>query len=1000
MIELSKKKIGKKQLAIIITAGVLALLIAAYVIISAVMNAAGNGGSQTGAGKPEYDADIGESVYMNTPTAYPYVAKSNILSIAVGSHKDTFTMMRAKDSDGKLLSYFLFYFKDEDGKPRAYMPDITSAESGFNYTDFYSIETSDGLNTPKIDYLCASIGALYYEYKVPLGGDAGSAERENQLKLYGLSESERETILLSYVDENGEAKEHKIYIGDKLISGRGYYFMIAGREYIYSSSASDNLSYALGGFEAFLHSRIIAKGVSSDKTFEPYLTTDYKQWKSVYKDVYYDEQGNEVPCIVSTDAEVIINADVLTPVYKQSDKLSPAADADGYYRLGYDRISVDLSSISEKPMFSRLVSALSGHEVDKNDSDPNETLVTVVNGMNTAILWDGTKGEYTYTVTAIESVLTDTAEIFEGPVLGYNLVKVIYDYAIDGIRQNDKPCHAVIDLSREKSLPEEVRAAITASSVGTLAAPLTFSVKYTSENTTKKSITYVITEIELIYEVINGEVSYKDKIEAGSVISYSYYTVVKDSDGTETVSEVKTNQMVNLAEITDGYDLDIKNALIGKGVGAADISVPVGEVYYQPFDDFSVYSIKNIVGFVEREIVSAFRFVNSSDRDLFYGESTYENTINEIDSSNPYGLYAINAENCDKVVRLLGGINAEGSSQISEGLVGSETVAVGLTPEVMKEFGLYDGYTVYFELPRGISADPKNEDDYIWAGRLGFTLYISHADENGVRYIGSDMYDIVVKIDASLFDYLDYSFPEFWARRNLVMVNYSKLDKMTVKYNFPDVKGSYNFDLEHKIIYILGNQHFDQPQNGQGAEYNELTVNASVNGFVPGSSYIDGVYGETGLSKLLAAMDKQSLSLADVYNYYAGTPGVFEYLNIGHDTMGASYFKEVLMVLYSTYYMGVLDTESAEVQAALLRESDFTISFNVGESSRLNTYVYDFRRLDDRRVMVSFYMQDGTGVKSQAVSDFYITDLAFDKITRNFINLLNGAVVNPDIGYE
>ena len=996
MIELSKKKIGKKQLAIIITAGVLVLLIAAYVIINAVLNSLSGSGDPSGSGTPEYDAEIGESVYMNTPTVYPYLEKSRILSISVGSHKDTFTMMRAKDDEGNILNYFLFYFMDEDGNPRAYMPSIASAENNFDYTDFYSIETSDGLNATKIDYLCATVGVLYYDYKVPITAAPGSTERKNQLALYGLGDGERETILITYVDGDGNTQEYKIYVGDKLINGVGYYFMIDGRDYIYSSAACDNFSYALGGFEAFLHSRIVAEGLSSDKTFEPYLTTDYKQWKSTYKDVYYDEAGNELPYTVTEKSEVVINADIFTPIYKQSD----LAGEDGYYHLGYDRITVDLSSVSDKPMFSRLVAALAGKPVDKNDSDASETLVTVVNGMNSATLYADGKGEYSYTVTAIESVLTDTAEFFYGPVLGHSLVKVIYDYSIDGVKQNDKPCHAVINLDTEKALPAGVKEAILAAEVGALASPLTFSVRYDKTNTRSESKTFVITEIELICEIIDGQISYKDKVESDSIISYSYYTVVKGSDGTETKSDVQTNQMVNLADITEGYDLNIKNALIGSTVGAADLSVPVGEVYYQPFEDFAVYSIKNIVGFVERELVSAFRFVNSSGRDSFYGESTYENTISEIDPDNPYGLYAINAENCDTVVRLLGGINPEGSSQISEGLVGNETVAVGLTPEVMEKYGLYDGYTVYFELPRGISADPNNGDDYIWAGTLGFNLYISNADENGNRYVGSDMYDIVVKIDASTFDYLDYSFPEFWARRNLAMINYTKLDKIKVNYNFPDVKGSYNFDVEHKIIYILGNQHYDQQQNGQGAEYNEINVNASIDGFVSGSASVDGVYNGTALSELLVALDKKSLSLSEVYNWYAGTPGVYEYLSIVHDTMGSSYFKEMLMVLYSTYYMGVLDTDSDEVKAALAREADFTISFNVSSSSRLNTYVYGFRRLDDRRVMVSFYMQDSTGATSKAVSDFYISDLAFEKITRNFANLLNGVTVNPDIGYE
>jgi hypothetical protein len=62
-------------------------------------------------------------------------------------------------------------------------------------------------------------------------------------------------------------------------------------------------------------------------------------------------------------------------------------------------------------------------------------------------------------------------------------------------------------------------------------------------------------------------------------------------------------------------------------------------------------------------------------------------------------------------------------------------------------------------------------------------------------------------------------------------------------------------------------------------------------------------------------------------------------------------------------------------------------------------YVYEFYRIDDRRVMVSVYRLGTDGVHINEVSDFFISIFAFKKMVRNFVNLLNGAEINVDSGY-
>lgn len=1001
MIELKKKKLDKKHIALIATSCLLVLLITAYIIISAVINSL-----NTGAGT------------QNTPTEskslYPKLEKSQIQTVEIVSHEDIYYMMRATDKDGNPLSYFVFYYEDEDGNLREYMPDISTAESGFNYTDFYAKETSDGLNVAKIDYLLARLCDLRYDYSVPLKED--EEEKQKQLELYGLTDDEKETITISYLekatqkDENGkdvetwERREHKIEIGDRLISGYGYYLKLDKGEFIYSSASSRQLSYALMPFESIINSRIVAEGLTADKGVEPYLTTDYIQWKSYYRDFYTDADGNRIPLTVTEDSEVIFNADTLTPVYKKPDKDSPLFDSigeDGYSRFGVDKISLNLSEAKKDSSLSRLVAALVGRKVDEDGKADEKKTVTVINGMNEATLWDAEngKGEYTYTIRKIESVLDDTDEYFSGPVLGKRLVKVSYDYKIDGEAQNDKPAYAVIDLDADSVIPSELKEKIRSASVGAEIND-TFIARYTKDNAKKMTVSYVISQISYIYEIDeeSNKVSYLDKVEEDSIVSFSYHTVIKYADGTEAVGKAKSSSLVDLSKVKDGYDLDIKNALIGKAVGEVDIKVPVSESYYQPFDDFVTYEITGVAGFVEREAVVAFRFVNASSRDPFYAETSYKNTLAEIDPDNPHAIYALEVESCDWAVRLLGGISSDGASGTSSGLVGIETVAVGLTPEVMKEYGLYEGHKVYFSLPRGLSGiDEEDEEnphdivDYTWASELGFTLYISNPDENGMRYIGSDMYDVVVKIDGSSFEYLDEPFADFWARRKLAMVKYTDINNLGIKFNFEDLVGEYNFELE----FQKGHPYIEDLE-----DYNYLEVNASIKGFKKGEGAVTGVYTETGLSKLMAEKEKDEFLLSELYNHlYLGTGEYEKLTDGGYDTLGTANFQKLLEVIYASYYMGTVDVESDEIQALLDKEALFTISFDVGASSAINKYVYEFRRLDDRRIVVSFFMEDNSGAKTPAVSDLYISDQNFKKIVNSVLNLLNGRTVEVESGY-
>ena len=161
------------------------------------------------------------------------------------------------------------------------------------------------------------------------------------------------------------------------------------------------------------------------------------------------------------------------------------------------------------------------------------------------------------------------------------------------------------------------------------------------------------------------------------------------------------------------------------------------------------------------KLIVSFGFCNPSKRngndDLFYKNELSEEHLNTV--------------SCESVLKLLGGVTSD--SDTSEGLIG-ETVELGLTPENMEKYNL-SAHKIYFEMPRGIFLSSNGSgndalDDYEWVSTLGVNLYFSAEtdDEDGskIRYVGSDLFDIVVKVPAEDFEFLNYSFIEYWAQGN------------------------------------------------------------------------------------------------------------------------------------------------------------------------------------------------------------------------------------------
>lgn len=939
-----KKKLKPIQI-LCISLAVLIVLSGVAIAVSFIEPGTGDGGSETVI--PEIMD--GESLKYNQTIAYPEVDSNSIQFISIENSTGTFYFLRPETEEGSdEIKNFEIYYVDASGKTQMFYPEICEEDASFSYDSVYAVEMGDGFKMiPKLTYLCSALEVAYFDERITLSSDA--EERKRELDVFCLSPEKAHYISFMYYDEQGKEQNHRVAIGDASLSGRGYYFMIDDRDYVYSTSSS-YYAYALMGVADFVQPYIVAAGLSDDNGFGPYLVKNYYQWLGEM----HETDGEEV----TAGSRVIAYADLLTPALYSSED----ATSDGYLSDGFALMEFNLSELAENSSYARLVKALIGKKVDKKGASSENFKVTVSAFMAASKLVDLSKSasvRYEYRVTEIEAILGDGEDItLHGtPLDGATLIKIKYDLYVDGEKVYDCPAHAVIDLSDEVFMADGFADTIRSLSVGELSETVSFTVDYTADNAVKKEIRYIVEEIISIYDQRGNK---RTTIDENSVVAYKYYFEINGERSGDSITEV-----LNLKDVTDA-DADVKERLIGLKVGR-NMSTSVREEtqYYEYALDFVTYSIDRIERFVQEELISAFRFANPADRDPYYGESLYENLL-----PGKYSIYGLSSGVCEAVVKILGGISNDGSSGTASGLSGDKTLAIGLTPEVMKDYRLYAN-RIYFELPRQIydyyiDGDADEKEQYDSYDSLGFMLYISDELSDGTRYIASDLYDLVTRVDGKQFEFLDYDFVSFWARRYMILMDYNYIENITVDFNMSDFYGTYAFELTTK-----------------SDETSIVTVKPS---------------GECSDTKLIEYLNKQGytdgVSLKELYDHYVGGGKA---VNIGTESMGTTYFREVMLGIFYTQYQDVMSEEDRE---AAMKEENLLMTLTLGVTTTAYDYVYEFYRADDRRVLVRIYRQSGSGVmQGDAVDDFYISALAFKKIVRSFSHVLNAEEFDRDVAY-
>ncbi len=985
------KKKNKKPLIIAILAGILVLLIAAILIINALtQNNADSGDDEKE--PPVVDEDIGESVYAGSGVVYPRVVRTDMTFISISGGKNNFEYGFMWD-DG--YGTHILYKENEQGEVEMYNPAILMEYwADAEYSDFYAVETSDGYNMPKLFYLCSGIGTAYFSDKLEILAETDE-EREAELSVYGLSKEDNPVVVKFSYDADGddetEEERHVLTIGNQLIYGQGYYFMVDGRDYVYTTN-SNQFQYTLLSYIDYINPLLVSSGLSVDNAFEPYLTTDYKQWKNeIYdNDGDLDDDGvmESEPDKVKDGSIVNITGDKFVPYTGETTQKYPGylSDEDGSFAF-------NLEELAKTESGQKLATLLKSSCVGALKQSIPMTLVNYSNAIVFADKDDVKK--YTYNITLVEAIITDGADIVEnGTQIGENnIIKVIYTYSVAGEETDGSVKHAVIDLS-SNLIPDAAKDALRAAKIGEqLSEPVEFEIAYDMSNAKAIEGSMVITGIIGVKKTESNEII--DTVEDGCTVMFNYYLVRNG------VAEDKI--YTTTIEINDDLNEDdrkVADVLMGRAT-TTECEIPVDFVTYcEIFASFTYYNIKSIDSFVVREMIVSFEFVQVSERDPYYGESFYTNTL-----ENKNSLYALNASSCEAVVEVLGGLLESATS--STGLQGSKVVDLNITPAKLQKYGLYANM-IYFELPRnitGISGSTTSSqnyladlEDYTYFGTLGFTLYISdEVTENGKtkRYIASDLYDVIAEIDEEdlkNFVFLDQTFIDFYARKNLVLTNISNVSNVKMEFNLSDFSGIFNSEIYHNWVYAYNGKYYNE---------NQLTEEQ-----LDSATYVDllDIYQtikqegtETELSKLLAEKGISGIALREFYDKAL--------IEDGSDYLGTEYFKTFVEMLFYTMYSGSLDAEEQADNAYLIEEGKYLLSMTVSlgevEDYKYN-YVYEFYRISDRRVMVRLYKTDAkTGdMVDEAVNDFYISTFAFKKLANGYISLLNKEEIDINAAYS
>ncbi len=621
-------------------------------------------------------------------------------------------------------------------------------------------------------------GQYYYTYEVSAGEEAPVLRLDNGKYYYVRGDADVEADVSELVEYRGTKAVHPmadasnaytLYVGNKTVDDNAYYLYLEGRNVVYTTTANYMEDVVERGLGYYVAPRLVtAAETDSSHIMTPGFSIENGQ--------FVDTLGAPVP----EKAQVGLTAEKLV-TWDSDDGIADKDRTDVF-------VQIDTTKEEYAPFAEALVGKHVGDKVDI--IVPMEALA-----LGGSIV--------TYQIDRVAGVYRDGKLIeTEGTALTDD-DKIVISYS-DGTIDADDKVVTFMGLVDLKTAPDKLKALFVDSANGNKrvgdAIDMPLMVTYDGYNNKVYTLSYEIESIDVVYDAEGKEMVAEDgetvKVTYGctvvitinsyedgeAVLKKSALAVIIPPEGTE--EGQFDNHKTWLGEVEPGYEQDAeKNAYISKKLATALIGAKLGtcvdddkkpapikvdfgfaEEYISDFLLYKNTNIDNTVSYTEN---LSFAFAN--DRDIFYGDSNY--VIETADKS----MYSLDFDTTNEVIGLFGD------------LTGDETVAVGLNAETMKKYGLYQ-YRVVYEMPYGIDSEEDGDKTYwTYKTKIAYTLYVSAKQEDGSRYIATDQYDIVVKLnDGSTFDFVDWSFYTKWMQNSIVSFTYRDLRRLVFDLNFTD----------------------------------------------------------------------------------------------------------------------------------------------------------------------------------------------------------------------
>lgn len=940
---------------------------------------------------------VGDTVYDQMVVMYDQLRFSDMFQIVVHNNDGEEYLFYHYQNEGRNYFYMGQYLDeayDEGGRPSFYMPDIAQSFAGFDYTTLY-----DGQE--KIPALLSAVGAVVIEDRVYRWDSTTDPTRvQEQLHRYGLAEQDDAPWFevtpyltdrvgnyiyalpaadnhltgeedLIYYDPASDAYYHvagvrydasagysydpayrytgqmsalspaadpdasrRVYVGSATADDSGYYVMLEGRGVVYTTAtvttnmgSVDLANLVDRSMSYYVHPRLLTASYSP---YDPFYTPYFALSGGTLK----DQPGETVG-----EGDRVYFSYAATPTQREhqlyrmevDDLLSELLVGLAVGQEGFDLLSATprLRAIMDGDTVTYTVDTILA-VYDKANKRYHTSDVTV--GADSLVLVRYGDGETRTVSSALGS--------YEEPVWRYGMLDMADPDMPASLRNAllGQPPHTMPDEANYIKTP----------------------ILYT-QNEDMTRAEYRISSLDAIVRegVAPGA---GETARSGDTVTFTY-TLYLDGTPVSTVS----SSMVLDTEAKDPVTRALTQAMIGKEAGKGTASAPytTATLYYTEdalmweYEEYLSCEIRYTVSDKTELAFGYFYYTGDGQKDIYQSDSIYLITAPE-----ELRMYSIESTVAQTVLHTF------------TDLVAEETVAVGITPEVMEHYGLY-AHTLSYTLPYNTKTredDKGNVLSITTDDVIEYLLFISEPDGNGARYVASQQFDTVTRVTDGRFDFVDWDFLTGWARGSLLLTDIANLKDLTFRTNFSDLEDTWSYALTH-------DHDFRYSQSDGSVGVTTKTYVAYVNGLVSHKTHLDdtkttrvgpGVYVETfsDTQRVTTVVDAAGNKASDLDAIYAraGYTGTNRL-----DGMGVYYFRRMLSSLYSVRYMGLVseDMTEAEADALLANEAATVLTLSVTLTDG-RVYTYRFYAYSARRCMVSVAGRGADGSDLGETHRYYV----------------------------